>query len=126
MSGHFRSAFFAFPSEPAELYDTISAAVSAPDGAWDKIAVKPWPHVNIFGSALADQVRNEISYADLLVCDITFPNCNVYYEIGYALGLSKPIAPVLNTSLQTSAVRCFPMEYLTVSGTNRMKIAVSW
>ncbi len=98
MKCHFRKAFFAFPTKPAELFDTISAAMSAPEDAWDKISIRPWPQVDIFGAALGDEIRREIAAADLLVCDITFANCNVYYEIGYALGVGKPIAPVANTS----------------------------
>src|SRR5262249_47530825 len=35
---------------------------------------------------------------DVLVCDITRPNQNVYYEIGYSIGRGKSIAPVLNAS----------------------------
>jgi hypothetical protein len=54
--------------------------------------------MDIFGAALANEVRDEIRAADVLVCDVTRPNLNVYYEIGFAIGLGKPIAPVINTS----------------------------
>jgi hypothetical protein len=52
--------------------------------------------MNAFGAALAEEVRLEIRRADVLICEITRPNLNVYYEIGYAVGLGKPIAPVIN------------------------------
>jgi hypothetical protein len=98
MLGRFRTAFFAFPAEPNDLFTTIVTAAEAASRATDKISIKTWPETDIFGAALADQVRNEIRAADVLVCDITRPNLNVYYEIGFAIGLGKPIAPVINTS----------------------------
>ena len=97
MAGRFKTAFFAFPGEPTDLFATIeSAAETASASA--KISIKTWPEMDIFGAALADQVRSEISAADVLICDVTRPNLNVYYEIGYAIGLGKPIAPVINKS----------------------------
>jgi hypothetical protein len=98
MPSRFRTAFFVFPNEPSDLFATIVAGVEAAGGASDKISIKTWPEMNIFGAGLADNVRNEIRAADVLVCDVTRPNLNVYYEIGYAIGLGKPIAPVINTS----------------------------
>ena len=98
MAGKFKTAFFAFPGEPNDLFETIESAKEAAAGASDKILIKTWPAMDIFGAALADEVRSEISTADVLICDITRPNLNVYYEIGYAIGLGKPIAPVINKS----------------------------
>jgi hypothetical protein len=82
MAGKFKTAFFAFPGEPNDLFATIESANEAAAGASDKILIKTWPAMDIFGAALADEVRSEISTADVLICDITRPNLNVYYEIG--------------------------------------------
>jgi hypothetical protein len=70
----------------------------------DKLTVTPWPNVSNFGAALADEVRKEILKNDVLVCDITTPNLNVYYEIGFAIGSGMTIAPVINVSF-ADAVR---------------------
>jgi hypothetical protein len=98
MPERFKSAFFAFPSEPDDLVKTVIAGSQAANHASEKVSIKTWPQMNIFGAALADEIRGEIRKADVLICDITRPNLNVYYEIGYAVGLGKPIAPVVNTS----------------------------
>lgn len=98
MPQNFRSAFFAYPALPKELADTITSGIVNAKQASDKIALRPWPEMDIFGTSLADEVRNEIGAVDTLICDITRANLNVYYEIGYAIGLGKPIAPVVNAS----------------------------
>jgi hypothetical protein len=96
MAGRFKTAFFAFPGEPNDLFATIDFAARIVADESGRVTVKTWPQMDVFGAALADEVRNEIRDADVLICDITRPNLNVYYEIGYAIGLGKPIAPVIN------------------------------
>ena len=52
--------------------------------------------MEVFGANIPDEVRESIGDKDILICDITRPNMNVYYEVGYALGKGKTIAPVVN------------------------------
>jgi hypothetical protein len=59
MLGRFRTAFFAFPAEPNDLFTTIVTAAEAASRATDKISIKTWPETDIFGAALADQVRHD-------------------------------------------------------------------
>jgi hypothetical protein len=98
----FRSAFFAFPAEPRDLKGTILSGVETAERANDKLSVTPWPALHIFGAALADEIRSKIASSDVLVCDITKPNLNVYYEIGFAIGLGKSVAPVINVSFENA------------------------
>ena len=93
----FKSAFFAFPSEPAELTNPIAAAVEL-FSSNPSLSLQAWPQLQIFGAAIPDEVRGGIARANVLVCDITKPNLNVYYETGYSIGLGKSLAPVLNAS----------------------------
>jgi hypothetical protein len=95
MQAKFRTAFLAFPAKPDDLVSTITAGASAANDT-EKIAITQWPEMDIFGACLADKVRDEIRKADVLVCDVTLPNYNVYYETGFAIGAGKPIAPVIN------------------------------
>ncbi len=98
MPQRFQTAFFAYPAHPRELAETISSGVNNVRCASETISITVWPEMDIFGAALADKVRSDIRASDILVCDITRPNLNVYYETGYAIGLGKPIAPVINVS----------------------------
>jgi nucleoside 2-deoxyribosyltransferase len=97
MSKH-KTAFFAFPAQPDDLSGTIMAAAEAACSTSSEISIKVWPELDIFGAAIADKVRTEIASADVLVADVTRPNLNVYYEIGFAIGAGKPFAPVINTA----------------------------
>ncbi len=56
----------------------------------------------VFGTMIPDDVRTNIADAKVLVFDITRPNLNVYYEAGYAIGLGKAIAPVVNKSFHNA------------------------
>jgi hypothetical protein len=93
----FKAAFFAFPNQPEELRGPIVAAAELVK-ANPNVSVRTWPQMEVFGAAIPDEVKGGIEKADVLVCDITRANLNVYYEIGYSIGLGKTIAPVLNVS----------------------------
>jgi hypothetical protein len=93
----FKSAFFAFPSEPAELKNPILAAAELVKSN-PSISIQTWPQLPIFGAAIPDEIKAGIEKADVLICDITKPNFNVYYEVGYSVGVGKSLAPVLNAS----------------------------
>jgi hypothetical protein len=81
-----KSALFAFPREPLELSNTITAAVGLAKSN-TSLRLQAWPQLQIFGAAIPDEVRGGIEKANVLVCDITKPNLNVYYEAGYGIGL---------------------------------------
>ena len=93
----FRSAFFAYPNEPSDLAGTIAAAAEAVKTNLE-VKVTAWPQLPIFGAVIPDEVRTGIENSDVLICDVTRPNLNVYYEIGYGIGLGKSLAPVMNSS----------------------------
>lgn len=45
----------------------------------------------IFLGSMLDRIYNQISRADILVADMTGRNANVFYEVGYAHALGKPV-----------------------------------
>ncbi|MVA17678.1 hypothetical protein GOZ94_01795 [Agrobacterium vitis] len=94
----FRKAFFAYPGSPADLANTIKLACERSAPKKLEVSLTPWPQMDVFGDAIADQVRKNIEEADVLIGDITVSNLNVYYELGYAIGKGKSIAPVINVA----------------------------
>jgi hypothetical protein len=98
MVDRFKKAFFAFPSAPAELARTIERAAGAANAKTDRLAITKWPQLDVFGAVIPDQVRKAIEASDVVICDITEPNRNVYYEAGFGIGLGKSVAPVVNSS----------------------------
>lgn len=96
MSRGFRQAFFAYPSQHQELTATIDQACSKVSNSNAYVSIKPWPQMDVFGQNIADEIRKSIDPIDVLICDVTHANSNVYYEIGYAIGRGKTVAPVVN------------------------------
>jgi hypothetical protein len=79
-----KTAFFAYPEKPEFLSASIAEAVSQVDKS-RKIIVTPWKKLGIIGLKLDDLIRDRIEGSDFLIADVTYPNFNVYYEIGYAI-----------------------------------------
>lgn len=92
------TAFFAYPESNSLVRDAIRGAAEIE--LRNDIKVKLWEAMNILGFKLDNLVRESIGGADFLAADITFPNHNVFYEIGYALSLGKPVLPTLNTAIR--------------------------
>lgn len=96
------TAFFAFPAEPPIVRLTIEEVVPRL-GAENQITVVPWPRLNIIGLKIDNLIRDRISALDFLAADITYPNFNVYYEIGYAIGRGKFFIPTVNIAVASSS-----------------------
>jgi hypothetical protein len=92
------AAFYAYPSDPANIGWTINAALESRDKKRPSIIITPWPKVSNVGLRLDETVREQIAASTCLIADITVPNFNVYYELGYAIGRSKPIVPTLDVT----------------------------
>lgn len=97
------NAFFAYPQGHATVTDAITGAVAM--SGRGSIMIKPWENMNISGFKLDDLVRDQIKDADVLLADITYPNHNVLYEVGYAIALEKPVIPTLNLAIDRAADR---------------------
>jgi hypothetical protein len=92
-----KTAFFAYPSA-----DPIMSTADEAVREVRAIHVTPWPHMNTFGYRLDNLIREQIDTADFLLADVTIPNFNVYYEIGYCIGSGKPVVPTVDFSLKGS------------------------
>lgn len=99
-----KRAFFAYPELPRDLADPIETAAGLISSPGQSLNLEIWPQLDVFGSNIADEIRRKIHDVDVLVCDITRQNQNVYYEIGFAIGAGKSIAPVVNVSFANSAL----------------------
>lgn len=94
--------FFAYPSEPNELRQTIERGHAGLNrGPRSTI----WPQLPIFGGHIPNEVLTAIKEATYSYFDVTIPNPNVYYELGYAIGRGKAVGPVVNTSFDGAGKR---------------------
>lgn len=97
--------FFAYASIPSEVGQTIERAVATGGKAGGTPQISTWMALDIVGHFIAGEVLSGIDSADFLIADITELNFNVTYEIGYAIGKSKPVLLVRNKSFQPRSVK---------------------
>lgn len=95
-------AFFAYPEANPLVRDAIQGAASI-NSASD-VSIKLWQKMNILGFKLDDLIREKIRDADVLIADITHPNPNVLYELGYAMASGKPVLPTVNTAIMAAHI----------------------
>ena len=59
-------------------------------------------HVRSTGYIVCEKICHVLQETDLVIADITFPNPNVFYELGLAYGLERPIIFMVNDADKTS------------------------
>ena len=94
-----KSLFYAYPSEPSEIGETVEAAVVTfrRSGFVD---VKTWRDLKVTGQTIIDQITAAIDAADICAYDLTTLNQNVLFEFGYAIGKGKRTWISLNTGFR--------------------------
>ena len=104
-----KRVFYAFPAEPASLSETINNAIQTLRGnahiKRNSIRFNPWTDMNIGGKRLVGTILNNIDKADVFACDLTSPNPNVSFELGYAIGRFKRIWISLDPSVEEAELR---------------------
>lgn len=100
-NGHIKG-FYAYPSYPKDLGQTIKAATEEVRKYTTNPEIELWEEMDIYGRFIAQNVREDISQSDFLIADITELNTNVTFEIGYALGKGKKILLTKNSSIRES------------------------
>jgi hypothetical protein len=101
--GRAQTAFIAYPSDEPIITDAIREAVEQSTAS--KLKLIPWEKLPIIGLKVDDLIRDRIAECDVLLADITYSNFNVYYELGFAIALDKPIIPLINTSVNQATRR---------------------
>lgn len=94
-------AFFAYPSEPLSLSETIREAASKINKTHVAI-VHPWERMAITGKNIIQEICSEINRSEIFCADITGLNPNVMFELGYAIARNRRTWPVLDTSITES------------------------
>src|SRR5436309_7587126 len=95
--------FFAYPSVPPLIGDTVERAVGNLKEKSGITVVKSWRQADVAGRFIAEQVLNKIEEAQALVADITQLNFNVTYEVGFALARGKRVVLTRHKGLKGSS-----------------------
>jgi hypothetical protein len=95
--------FVAYASGNAFHSEIIKKAAEATSNGSRKIL--PWSERDTSGFPVGISVENWIERADSFIGDVSIPNHNVTYEIGYAIGLGKPVRLIRSTHIDFVAVK---------------------
>lgn len=93
-----KRGFCIYPSDPPQFSDTIENAIHLlqnKDPSWFS-----WKSLPIGGKIIFCEICKAIREADVVVADITTFNLNVMFEIGFAIGLAKPIRLIRDPSYE--------------------------
>lgn len=91
------TCFFAFPSQPPDIAETIDVAIDEINGT-EIVDIISWQSLRVTGKVVIHRICEAISDADIFICDLTTLNPNVLFELGFAIGLKKRIWVTLNDS----------------------------
>ena len=98
--------FYAYPAHPPSIGETISASIakiSADDRLRkDNVRFRQWTENTASGRGLVATILGQIDRSQVFACDLTYPNPNVSFELGYAIAKSKRIFASLNSTVQDS------------------------
>jgi hypothetical protein len=88
-----------YPSEPATIAATIESAaeklnLANPGPRWDT-----WKQFQTTGQIIFCSICKAMRFSELVVADVTTLNFNLLFEIGFALGLNLPVAPIRDTTI---------------------------
>jgi hypothetical protein len=95
-----REAFFIYPSTPAVISQTVRESIRGLQQYSAADQWLSWEGLPISGQIIFCEICKAIRYSRYVVANITTLNFNVLFEIGYAIGLGKPVLPVRDTSYE--------------------------
>lgn len=104
-----KTIFYAYPSTPPELGETIEAA--AKEVSDSGIArVTSWRNLAVAGKLLLGAIDDGIERAEIFACDLTYLNSNVLFELGIAIGRSKRLWISLDPDISDAAANYRKLE----------------
>ena len=124
MARRSNDVFYAFPSDPPDLAETIESAakILKQDSIIknEAVRIRPWPDMRISGRQLISTITDNIKKADVFACDLTYPNNNVTFELAYAIGQIKRLWISLNPTI-VDAEKNYRRSFATLLGVGYSK-----
>jgi len=91
-------AFFVYPSEPRLLSATVEGAIQRIKTENDGLHACSWKKIGISGQIIFCRICQSERFTKVLIPDVSTLNLNVLFEIGFALGLDRPVVPIRDIS----------------------------
>ncbi|MCZ7556004.1 MAG: hypothetical protein M5R41_06335 [Bacteroidia bacterium] len=94
------SGLFAYPATPTPVGATICTALDKCHLDSRYRGLVSWEELDIPGRLIQTEILTKIDSGNIFFADITFPNFNVVFEIGYAIGSKKRCIITKNAALK--------------------------
>ncbi len=101
MDSSLPSCFFAYPSKPESHSEAIEAAIKDIDRSKVVHAIG-WKTASVAGKFIINTICQKIEKCDVFICDLTYLNHNVLFELGFAISKNKRIWLIHNTQIEDS------------------------
>jgi hypothetical protein len=90
--------FFVYPSDPELISNTIEESIPKFKSAIKNKIWISWKDLGISGQIIFCKICTALRSTNLVIADVTTLNFNLLFEIGYAIGLGKPVLPIRDTT----------------------------
>ncbi|MHA1974699.1 MAG: P-loop ATPase, Sll1717 family [Candidatus Hodarchaeales archaeon] len=109
------SCFVAYPSKPSSLIETIEKAIKLiADG--QLVDIQSWKKTSVSGKFIITSICEAIDKNDILICDLTYLNHNVLFELGYAIARNKRVWIIRDFNTDASNANYESFKTLTTVG----------
>lgn len=115
MSNEVPKGFFAYPSTPTSIGETITTAIRKINGG-QAVKLTPWEECRTGGKIIIEEICRVIDDCDLFCADLTGLNPNVMFELGYAIAKNKRIWLIFDTTFSESKTKFDQLRILTTVG----------
>jgi ABC-type transport system substrate-binding protein len=109
------TGFFAYPSKPPSLPESIEEAIRRINET-GKVDLVSWKNNNVGGKFLIDTVCKGITNNNIFICDLTYLNHNVLFELGFAIAKNKRVWLIHNPHIEKSIKAFEEFKLLTTIG----------
>ena len=83
--------FFGYPARPKSQGEVLRLTAAALGDQLDGVEGVTWEGLQVGGRLVIQRVLDAIDVAEMCVFDITYPNENVLFEVGYAIARGKRV-----------------------------------
>jgi hypothetical protein len=109
------SIFVAYPSQPPSLSETIEEAIKI-ISATKLVTIDSWKSTKVSGKFVISAICKSIEEHDVFICDLTYLNHNVLFELGFAIAKQKRVWLLHNPTIEDSAIDFQNFKLLTTLG----------
>ncbi|MFZ3137060.1 MAG: hypothetical protein WA126_06690 [Thermodesulfovibrionales bacterium] len=90
--------FFIYPSEPAPIRSTVKLAIENLRTNYGSHKWISWEDLRVSGQIIFCEICKAVLTADIVIADISTLSFNVLFEIGFAVGMERPVLLIRDTS----------------------------